>query len=70
MKVARVVILTVFAVIFIVFGLQNLTRVPLKIVFGKPLNVGLTYIIAVSFAVGFMGSIVTGALIKSGSGEF
>lgn len=54
-----------FSVIMIaIFCFQNLTKVPLKIIFGSPVHLKLTYIIAVSFLAGFLSSLILWALIK------
>ena len=57
--------LTVIVMLTAVFGYQNLAGVPLKLVFGNPVNVSLTFLMGISFFTGIVSSVIIRMIIKS-----
>ncbi len=55
----------VFLTLIIVFGFQNLTKVPVRLIFNNPFKIGLTYIIGISFMSGFLLSAIIGVIIRN-----
>ncbi len=69
------IVVIVFLILLVVFGFQNLVKVPVRLIFNNSFKIGLTYIIGVSFMTGFLSSVILGAIMrnrneKPGSGSF